>query len=132
MQPNHKMRTLYIKKMPSGQFTYRVVDDRGVVLVESQYGSHELDTTIEGAQSRFPCDNVVLTAELDSKTPAAVNFDARACTECGRTFKPPPHLDCADWRYCSACSKSWLEESPEGQQMLADIDAGTKPSPPNQ
>jgi len=53
------MRTLEIEKTPSGQYKYRVVDSFFGEIVKPQYGSYELESTIDSARSRFSFDTVM-------------------------------------------------------------------------
>jgi hypothetical protein len=55
------MRTLIIKKDQAGQYTYRIVS--GERELASQYGTFDLESTIEQARSRFSFDEIVNLAK---------------------------------------------------------------------
>jgi len=53
------MKTLEIKKTATGQFKYRVIDSFSGEIVSSQYGTNDVDTTIDSARERFSFDDVM-------------------------------------------------------------------------
>ncbi len=61
---NHptKMKTLEIKKTPSGQYTYTITNSFGT-LVPVQFGTYDIDTTVQQAGERFRFDCIRDTTE---------------------------------------------------------------------
>ena len=53
-----QMKTLEIKKTPSGQYLYSVVDSFSGVVVQPQYGTSDERTTVAQARERFRFDDV--------------------------------------------------------------------------
>jgi hypothetical protein len=51
------MKILNLEKSPSGQFVYSI-SENGNALVSSQYGTHNVASTVEQAKSRFSFDVV--------------------------------------------------------------------------
>jgi hypothetical protein len=56
------MRTLIINKDQAGQYTYQIVSGERE-FVASQYGTFDLESTIEQAKSRFSFDIIVNLAK---------------------------------------------------------------------
>jgi hypothetical protein len=90
------MKTLEIKKTATGQFKYRIVDSFSGETVPPQYGSHEAESTIEAARSRFSFDTVMDVTECtvevlgrDGKT-AAVTM-TKACFDKSSTAPRSGH-----------------------------------------
>ena len=57
-----KMKTLEIKKTPSGQYTYAITNSFGT-LVPVQFGTYDIDTTVQQASERFQFDCIRDTTE---------------------------------------------------------------------
>jgi hypothetical protein len=55
---DYTMRTLIINKDQAGQYTYQIVSGERE-FVASQYGTFDLESTIEQARSRFSFDIIV-------------------------------------------------------------------------
>ena len=53
------MRTLIIDKDGRGQYTYRIITPGGDELVPTQYGTFEVESTLEQARGRFSFDEIV-------------------------------------------------------------------------
>ena len=53
-----KMKTLEIKKTPSGQYVYSIIDSLSGVIVPPQYGAFDARSTVDQAKERFRFDEV--------------------------------------------------------------------------
>lgn len=51
-------RTLFVAKSSTGQFLYKIEDERGVIWVGWQWGSHDRRDTIAQARHRFSFDEI--------------------------------------------------------------------------